>query len=226
VEAAEANKNNNALRMRNREVKPMKRFLIPTITIALAGVLIGQVVPGDDTVRPRQQQAMETLKTALGLDDSQIQQLVDVRRSTAEANRTTAEQVRTQREALRALREAGNPDPTRVGTILNEIDQLQAQIRANQEQGRQQAVALMNGWGQGDRLEQLQAAVELVPAIAPARRLGLIGPVLGPANQLRNGAGRANQLRNGAGPANAPRPRLGPRGAGLGPGLGGPPPQD
>lgn len=192
----------------------MKRLLVPMITIALAGVLVGQVATDEETVRPRQQRAVEALKTALGLDDGQIQQLQDVRQSTAEANRAIAEQIRSQREALRALREAGNPEPTQVGTIVNEVDRLQQEVRANQEQGHEQAVNLINGWGLGGQLEQLQMAAQMIPALGPARRLGLLDPGVGQRNRVRN----ANRL------GTRPRARMGARGVGAG--LFGPPPPE
>ncbi len=196
----------------------MKRILIPLVAIVLSGLMVAQVVPDDDAVRPRQERAIEVLKSALGLDDNQIQQLRDVRQSTAEANQPIAEQIRTQRENLRALREAGIPDPTQVGSIVNEMARLQDEIKANREQGHEQAVNLMNGWGLGDRLEALQAAAELIPALGPAQRLGLLGPRSGRGNGVRGNGPGGRRAGNGM--------RPGRMGRGFGPGPGGPPPQN
>lgn len=186
----------------------MKRILIALCVSAT--ILVAQAPPDDAAPGPRRAVRVQVLKDVLGLSDSQIQQLVDLRKATADANRTVREQMRTQQEALRALREAGNPNPTAIGEIVVEMDRLRAEIRTSQEKAHEQAVNLMNNWGLGGKLEELQAAVELVPAIGPAQQLGLLAP--------RDGA--RVRARAAAGPAG----RMGPRRGGFGPSPGGPPP--
>jgi len=186
----------------------MKRILIALC--AFAAILGAQAPPDDAAPGPRRAVQVQVLKDVLGLSDAQIQQLVELRRTTAEANQSIRGQMRTQQQALQELREAGNPDPTAVGQIVAEMERLREEIRASQEKAHEQAVNLMNNWGLGGKLEELQAAAELVPAIGPAQQLGLLAPP----------EGRGIRARAGAGAARVMAPRRG----GRGPGPGGPPP--
>jgi len=183
----------------------MKRILIPMCAFAV--ILVAQGPP--ERMGPRQGAGNEALKNVLGLDDNQIQQLVDLRQSTAESLQPVREQMREQQQALRALREAGNTDPAQVGQIVQQIEALREQARAAHDQGHEQAVNLMNSWGLGPQLEELQAAAALIPAIGPAQRLGLLDApeglgMGGPRAGQGPGSGRRGGFRRGPGPGGPP----------------------
>lgn len=127
---------------------------------------------------PNQPQALTALKEALGLTDQQVQQLLELRKQTADDNRSVAEQIRTKRQELANLMQTANPDPARAGQLLVDIKKLEEQRRARLEEFRSKALALLTA-DQKQKLADLEKALRLGPAARQAVGLGLIAPPQG-----------------------------------------------
>jgi Spy/CpxP family protein refolding chaperone len=119
--------------------------------------------------------APAALKEALGLSDQQMQQLLDLRKQTAEANRTVVEQIRSKRLELAALMQSANPDPAKAGQLMVDIKKLEDQRKARVEEFRTRALALLTA-EQKQKLADLEKALTLAPAARQAAGLGLIAP--------------------------------------------------
>lgn len=137
------------------------------------------------------------LKTFLGLTDTQVTQLRDLRVQEREALRSVAQQIAEKHRALREALQAGSTDAMSLGQLLVDIQNLRKQVQATNENYRNQALALLTA-DQKAKLAQLEAAAKLAPAIRQATALNLLAPPAG----LGLGLG------------------FGPRGLGLGMGLG------
>ncbi|MCP5113178.1 MAG: periplasmic heavy metal sensor [bacterium] len=173
----------------------MKRILI--LTCAMATVLAAQTPPPEgEGRRGRGGRGMEALQTALGLDETQIQQLQEARRSSFEAQRPIMEEIRAKSEEMRTMVESTTPDPAVLGTLVIQINGLRQQIKDNHDATHQQLVNLVNGWGAGAKLADLQQAAELQRAAGQARALGLLEPPE---------EGRGNRGARGSGGPGGPR---------------------
>ena len=168
----------------------MKRILI--LACAFAAVLAAQTPPGDgEGPRGRRGRGMEALQTALGLDETQIQQLQDARRAGAEAMRPIMQQIREKSQEMKAMIDGGAADPAAVGALVLEIHGLRQQIKDNKDATHDQLVNLVNGWGAGEALDELNDAAGLMRAVGEARALGLLDrPEGGERGEGFRGAGR------------------------------------
>lgn len=163
------------------------------MTLALAGLMLAQG-PRPGAGQPP---SPDALKAYLGLSDTQVQQLIDLRRTPPAAVATLREQLQTKATALREEMQKTNPDPAKVGQLIVEMKAIREQIRAEHLKVNDQAKALLTA-EQKTKLAALEAAQKLAPAIRQATGLGLLAPPEG----------------IGAGPG-------GRRGApGIGPGIG------
>lgn len=148
--------------------------------------------------------APTALKEFLGLTDTQVQQLIDLRKSLPDVMKPFAGQIREKQQALREEMQKTNPDPAKVGQLMVEMKQVRENMRAAREKQDEQAKALLTP-DQKTKLAQLEAAQKLAPAIRQGVGLGLLdGP-----------AGAGARRGDGAGPAMRP----GAPGAGFGSGL-------
>lgn len=182
--------------------------MIKTMFAALAfsGLLLAQgpgfgLGPGAAAGTPP---APTALKEFLGLTDTQVQQLIGLRKSLPDVMKPFAEQIREKQQALREEMQKTNPDPAKVGQLMVEVKQIREKMQAAREKLDDQAKALLTP-AQKTKLAQLEAAQKLAPAIRQGVGLGLLdGP-----------AGEGARRGDGAGPAMGP----GAPGAGFGSGL-------
>ena len=122
----------------------MKRILI--LICAFATVLAAQTPPPEgEGPRGRRGRGMAALQEALGIDETQVQQLRDARRANSEAQRPIMEQIRAKSEEMKTLVDSGAADPAAVGTLVLDIHALRQQIKDNHEATHQQLVNLING---------------------------------------------------------------------------------
>lgn len=142
-----------------------------------------------------QPQAFAALKDALGLTDTQVQQLIELRKKTAEENRALAGQVRTKRQELAGLLKAANPDPAKIGQLHLEIRDLHQQRLTRLEQLRTQATSMLTA-EQKTKLAELEKAMASARAARQAVGLGLIVPPQ-PAPGAGAGAGMRGARRPG-----------------------------
>ena len=75
---------------------------------------------------------------------------------------------------MKTMVEGGAADPAAVGALVLEIHGLRQQIKNNNEATHEQLVNLVNGWGAGDKLAELQEAAGLARAVGEARAMGLL----------------------------------------------------
>jgi hypothetical protein len=149
---------------------------------------------------------LTAVTTFLGLNDSQVSQLVQLRKSERTALSPILQQMRTQRQALRTALQAG--DSAAASAAMAAIKTLQGQVKSTNSSFRTQALALL-GPDQQQKLQMLQKAAELLPAIRQAGGLNLLdAPAGGPG--MRGGPqGMMNRFggRPGAGQMMRPGPR-------------------
>ena len=118
----------------------------------------------------------EQLKNFLELTDEQIDQLTDLRRSSRESLMPTLQEMRQKRGELRDAMEQEAPDSALLGELSVALKALREQIKAQRDEQREQAVALLTP-GQIESLESLRQAMELGPAAHQAVRMNLLeGP--------------------------------------------------
>ncbi len=177
----------------------MRRVLISTL--AVAGLLLAQGTPAPFGPPPPDGQPraarFDGLKQALGLTDDQLEQLRNVRVQLREQLQPKFEQLRQLRQQLGDS--IGNSAVTdaELGALVRQINQLEAEIRQTHEAADAQAVALVQGWGLGAKLAELQKAAELIPAVGQARALGLISPPDRDAQGPQAGPGPGLQMFHG-----------------------------
>lgn len=129
----------------------------------------------------------DALKTALGLTDTQVQQLRDLRTQQAEAAKPTLDQIRTKRQALAEAMKSASPDSALVGQLMVDIRKLGDSLKAARDTREASALALLTP-DQKTKLTALQEAQKLMPAVAQATALGLLAPPQGPSADRMNGA--------------------------------------
>ncbi|HYZ84546.1 MAG TPA: periplasmic heavy metal sensor [Bryobacteraceae bacterium] len=143
-------------------------------SVLLLATLVASVTFGQTTTTPNAQpRTPEELKAALGLSDSQITSLQGLQEQKATANRTTFETIRARQQTLETTLAQTNPDPTALGQLLVEIKTLRAQIQANDDRFRQQALALLTA-DQRTKLAPLESASKLQAAVGQAIAYGLL----------------------------------------------------
>lgn len=142
---------------------------------------------------------MDAVKAVLGLTDEQVTQLRDLRRQEFEALRPISQQLREKRRALGEALRSDSSDTTQIAQLLVDMKALREQIRQSNQSFHDKAVALLTP-DQAQKLESLEAARNLAPAIRQATGLNLLLPPERP-----EGAGL------GPGPAGGPG-GLAPRG--------------
>ncbi len=155
----------------------MKRALLGLIVFA--GLLGAQPAPGQGPgqgqmgIRHRAPK-MEALKQSIGLTDTQIEELRALRRGLREELKPVIQEMRETGKQLREAVSSQDVTDAQIGQLVRKMNQLRTQIREAHEAKHTAAVELMNSWGLGDKLEQLEEAAKLAPAVREARILGLL----------------------------------------------------
>jgi len=136
------------------------------------------------------------VKTYLGLSDQQVQQLVELRREEEQLLQPLREQMREKAPALRAALQASNPDPTTVGQLTLDLQNLRRQVAAINEAYHTKALALLDS-AQKEKLDDLVAAARRAergrPIVRGATLLNLLAapePPAGAGRVLPNAAAR------------------------------------
>ena len=192
----------------------MKRLIL--MSLALAGLTFAQgPAPGPGQQGPRGPIVPAALKTYLALSDTQVQALIDLRKTQAEENKPILEQIRTKAEALREEMNKTSPDPAVVGKLMVEMKQLRESLKEGRGEVNPAAVAILTPEQQA-KLKALSDALTLAPAANQAAGLGLIArpdpPAgLGPAGMPGMGAGMGAGMGGGVGPMGAGMGRRGAR---------------
>jgi hypothetical protein len=147
---------------------------------------------------------LDALQQYLELTDQQVTDLKTARETffTNEV-RPLMEQVREKREALRTEMQREAPNAAIVGQLQVDMVNLRNQLKAKHEAQVGQLRAMLTD-AQRTKLEALQKAADLMPAIHQARGLSLLtGPEGGPGEGPGFGPMRAfgRRAMRGAGPA-------------------------
>jgi Spy/CpxP family protein refolding chaperone len=133
----------------------------------------------------------EALKTFLGLSDTQIAALRQVRTDVIEQTKPNRQQNTEKARALREEMAKANPDANTVGRLMTELKQAREQGRDTQAQVREKSLAVLTD-AQKAKLKALEDAAALQTAVREARMSGLI--------EAPEGAGNGPMMRRGFGP--------------------------
>ena len=167
-----------------------------------AAVLLAQPTP-----RPGAGAApgVAAVKTYLGLSDQQVQQLVELRREEQQLLQPIRERIREKAQALRAARQAATPDPTTVGQLMLDLQNLRKEVTAINEGYHAKALAMLDS-AQKEKLDDLVAAARRAergrPIVRGATLLNLLSAPETPAGagRVRPNAAARPGLGMGAGP--------------------------
>ena len=144
-------------------------------TLTLAAIVLtasAMVVAQDDSQR-RRGPSFGAVKDALQLTDEQVTALQENNAAVRETAREVMSETREAREALRAELELDNPNPSIVGQHMVAIQQAGKALKAQREQARESALAILND-EQKAKLAEIEAALALVPVAGQARALNLL----------------------------------------------------
>jgi Spy/CpxP family protein refolding chaperone len=148
------------------------RFLL----ILAATALLAQVPPAATAGRGRQAGAgVAAVKKALDLSDQQVQQLVQLRREEQKALQPVREQMREKRQALQTARQSASPNPTAIGQLVIDLQGLQKEVQAKNEDYHAKALALLDD-AQKAKLKDLQQAARARPMVQGGTLLNLLLP--------------------------------------------------
>ncbi len=128
----------------------------------LAALTTAVVLFGQTPVRPRAVapagRAQTALKTALGLGDQQISQLIQLRKDERQALQPIRQQMQAAARALRDAMAAANPDPAAVGKLTLQARGLREQVQQSNKSYHDRALALLDAT-QKAKLDNLQQAL-------------------------------------------------------------------
>ncbi len=161
--------------------------------LAAAGVLLAQTAPRPGAAPPP---GVAAVKEFLGLSDQQMQQLTQLRSEEQQLLQPLREQIRVKAQALQEAQKAASPNPTVVGQLVLDLQNLRKQIAAINGAYHAKAMALLDS-AQKEKLETLAQAAQRANrarlAINGATALNLLAPPQAPAgaipNRLGQGAG-------------------------------------
>ena len=122
----------------------------------------------------------------LNLTDSQLQQLTDLRKNFMTNGQNLRTNLRNLQQQISVLLKLSNPDPTQVGKLEIQRQDLEQQLTAARMNYHNAALGVLTQ-AQKDQLAQIQAAVNLAIQAAPLAPLGLID--IPPLGGLRAGLG-------------------------------------
>ena len=126
--------------------------------------------------RPNRPSPDEAVKTILDLSDAQLAQLKDLRESVAASRQEHATEIRRLQQRQQELLQTTPPDATALAGILVQQQNLQKQIQDENKAFRDGALNLLTA-SQKEKVQAIQAALELVRSAGPLAQFGLIeGP--------------------------------------------------
>lgn len=178
----------------------MKHLLLTLLllTLLLASCAMFAQTTGTTAGATPPQPTFDAVKAYLGLTDSQVTALRQLRQTEADAQQATTEQIRQKQQAMQQLVQQGSTDTTAIASLMQEIQALQKQLEAVHTQYIASAVGLLTT-DQQMKLQVLVAAAQLFGTVNQAAALNLL------------------QAPVGGGPGGGGR---GPGGMGRGPGAG------
>ncbi len=136
---------------------------------------------------------IEHLKSFLSLTDSQVQAMQQSRTAQRESMRANSEELRSKESALREQMQSGAADPATVGRLVIETQAARKKMQSARKASSEQFLSSLTA-EQRTKLQTLQEAAKLQPAIHEAMGLGLIEPPTGSGNgfapMMRPGGGR------------------------------------
>ena len=158
------------------------------LLVFAAAVLAAQTstVPGPRAGARGGARAGKAVQTALGLSDQQLQQLVQLRQDERPVLQPVREQMKSKREALQAARQAPNPNPTQIGQLTIDMQNLHKQVQAINEDYHNRALAVLDE-AQKTKLKNLENGGLMRPAARGAVALNLLLP-----REARRAPRRAN----------------------------------
>lgn len=157
------------------------------------------------------QRAGDAIKDVLGLTDRQFSELNDLRDAHNQKLKDFAIQLRELERQRRDAMAAGD-NPTLVGSLVLQMQQIQQQMQDENKAYHDQALTILDS-GQREKVGQIEAALKLAPSAGPLMQFGLLdtsqlpgggrgGNFLGgPAGRMMMGA-----PDGGRGPAPPPNP--------------------
>ncbi len=173
----------------------MKRVLL--LVSLCAGLAFGQAGITSLPVGPSYQE----LQAHLGLSASQLQELTQLQTTYHQKLQGVWTQIAAKQRALDELIASGSRDAAAIGTLHLAINDLQKEVRTAATQNQTAALIVLNA-DQKVKLNALDAARKLQPAIGQAMSLGLLDPGDGNARILPALGG----VYMGNGPEPAPGP--------------------
>jgi hypothetical protein len=176
--------------------------MLKVVVALIATVVLFAQTPGRPRVAAPAGQAQTALKTALGLSDGQISQLVQLRKDEVQALQPIRPQVQEAAKALRDAMAAANPDPAAVGKLILQLRGLREQVQQTNKSYHDRALALLDD-AQKTKLANVQQALQRLAqartAVRAATALNLLErPAPGPGAGLAAGIRARIRQRIGA----------------------------
>ncbi|MCS7315230.1 MAG: hypothetical protein RMI94_04810 [Bryobacterales bacterium] len=119
--------------------------------------------------------ATDALKSYLGLQDSQIESLRQLRQQQTQAIQSLVAELAARQRALREQLDRGVTDTAALGRALLEIEGLRKRLTEVENAARNQALAILSS-DQRAKLDALEQARKLEAAVRQAIALGLLAP--------------------------------------------------
>jgi len=125
-----------------------------------AAVLLAQTAPTADGPRQGARRAsLGAVKTFLSLSDTQVQQLVQLRREERDSLQPVRQQMKDKAQALQQARQSASPDPAMVGQLVLDMQKLREQARTMNGDYRNRALGVLDAT-QKEKIENLQKAAK------------------------------------------------------------------
>ncbi|MBI4459752.1 MAG: periplasmic heavy metal sensor [Acidobacteria bacterium] len=166
----------------------MRKVLLAPVCALL---LMGWAQAQEPAPPPAAARISEAAKKILDLSDQQVQQLLDLQKSTREKNQALMTQMRDLERQRRELLQSSNPDATKIGEIALQQRTLQEQLRTARQSFRESALAVLTTT-QKEKVAQIQEALKLAPQAGPLAALGLLE---GPGGPGGHGPGHGMMVR-------------------------------
>ncbi len=149
-----------------------------TLAVCLFGLTVFTAAaqgPRRPPASPGSPPAVNAVKEALNLTDGQLTQLRTLQQNRIQANRQLQDQIAERQRTLAQTLQQSAPDAVTVGNLLLDANKLRKQIQTNDETYRGMAANVLTA-DQKKKLQDLENALKLRPAIEQAMALGLLAP--------------------------------------------------
>lgn len=150
-----------------------KAFIFTSLLLA-SGALNAQV-PAQPPNFARYQPTYDDLKSALSLSDDQIAKLKQMQQDKMTATQAFYAKLAEKQRELNQLLETNSNDAQHVGQLMIELQTMRKQPPPEIGDVRDRAIGVLQG-EQKTKLEKLEEAQKLRPAIEQATQLGLLKP--------------------------------------------------